>query len=315
MFIESRSFAEGYASLLRALVEKPDSVCAPRGQGVREIIAPTLRILDPTDRLYMSAVRSTPMRYLAGEFLWYFQARNDAEYIAEFSSFWKLIRNDRSADGLEQGKVNSSYGHLLFGDGWDDATWEGRPVSQWEWALRSMVRDPDTRQAILHINRPNHQQDWVKDFPCTLSLQMLLRDGKVHCIAHMRSNDVVKGTSFDVPMFGFFQETFVHHLNALSGRDPVGVGHLTLIANSSHLYDRDLNLVKGMLEGGITSMGGSLPLYQPPIEISVEDGEWFLRTNDHFAVLCSVAGGDVIARPAIGDLHGIYKMMQDGIRG
>jgi thymidylate synthase len=276
---------------------------------VREIIAPTLRILDPTDRLYTSPVRSTPMKYLAGEFLWYFQGRNDVGFIAEYSSFWKQITNDRSGKGLEEGKVNSSYGHLLFGSEWDDAMWEGRPVSQWEWALRSMVKDPDTRQAIMHINRPNHQQDWVKDFPCTLSLQMLLRDGKVHCVAHMRSNDLVKGTTFDVPMFGFFQETFVHHLNALSGRDPVGLGHLTLVANSSHLYDRDLNLVKGMLEGGITSLGGSQPLYEPPFEMCIEDGEWFFRTNDHFSAFVRSAAGDRNARPAIGELHGIYRAM------
>jgi thymidylate synthase len=314
LYVEARSFAEAYSEILRAVIEDPDSSCSPRGSGVRELICPTIRILDPTDRLFESAVRSTPMRYLAGEFLWYFLARNDLEYVSEFSSFWKKIANEREAPGLRLGKLNSSYGWLLFSEDWTDATWNDRPVTQWEWALRSMVRDPDTRQAILHVGRTSHQRDWVRDFPCTLSLQMLLRDGAMHCVAHMRSNDLVKGATFDVPMFTFFQETFLAHYNAVAGAT-ARLGHFTLVANSSHLYDSDLNTVKAMLEGGIASRG-SLPLYQPPIEVYESDsGEWSFRHGDHFSVLAALQRGERGIHPITGQLGGIYEMMASALGG
>lgn len=328
-FIEGRSFAEAYAKLLTILLEKPDHVCKPRGMEIKELIAPTIRITDPTDRLYTSAARSTPMKYLAGEFLWYFSGRHDPEFITKYSAFWNQIKNTESgSSGIDDGMLNSSYGRLAFHQVWADASWNGVPITQWEWSLRSIVRDIDTRQAIVHINRPAHQVDWIKDFPCTMHFQFLVRDGKLHMVVGMRSNDVIKGTTFDIPMFGFFQETMLHNLHQLGQEmnrpdlEGLTLGHLTLVANSSHLYERDYGLAKAMLEGeGIKSLGGSEPLYQPPFHImdfegsepSVKGMPWGFARGDHFSVAYEKAANGKVFKPALGDLKGIYKRIYDAI--
>lgn len=267
-YIEAEGFSSAYAQLLQKCFNEPDAICRPRGMEVKELIAPTIRVLNPLDRLYTSEARSTPMRYLAGEFVWYFARRNDPEYICRYSAFWNQIKNEKAisleaGDGVPAGSVNSSYGHLLMDV--RDAHWGGHAITQWDWALRSLEKDPDSRQAIMHVNRPGHQEDWVKDFPCTLNLQFLVRDGKLHLVTDMRSNDLIMGLTFDFPMFSFFQETMLYHLRLSEKFKDLELGHLTLKAGSSHIYDRNYGVVEKMLAGGISSMGPVKELGSPPV--------------------------------------------------
>jgi thymidylate synthase len=323
LFIDSHCFADAYRELLDALVNRPDFVCRPRGMEVKELIAPTIRITDPTDRLLKSDARSTPIKYMSGEFLWYFSGRHDPEFITKYSAFWNQIKNPKPVVGVDvhEGKVNSSYGRLSFSSVWSDASWEGRGITQWEWAIRSIARDIDTRQAIVHINRPSHQVDWIKDFPCTMHFQFLVRGNALHMVVGMRSNDVVKGTTFDIPMFGFFQETMLHHLRSAHELIPsapkelrsLTLGHLTLTANSSHLYERDYETARMMLDGGISGEG-SEPLYEPPFYwASDDDGTWRAVLGDHFSVLYAKADKGLAVHPAQGKLSGIYKRMYESI--
>lgn len=268
-FIEEETFARAYSRLLELAMRRPDSVTSPRGMEVVELIAPAIRVTRPSSRFYASAARSTPMRYAAGEFVWYFGRRCDAGFISKYSSFWNGLRNPKGGSVMTEGEVNSSYGHLAFNV--TDVRWNGEPVSQWTWALLSMARDPDTRQAIVHVNRPGHQEEWVKDFPCTMSFQFLRRGGAVHMVVHMRSNDLIKGLTFDFPMFSLFHETFVHNLRSLDLES--AVGHLTLVAGSSHVYERDYALVEQMLSGGITELEPSGELTDPPLVLDPQTME------------------------------------------
>lgn len=287
VYYEGESFAEAYHQLLDTVFNDPNHVCSPRGQEVRELIAPTIRVMNPIDRFYTTEARSTPMRYVLGELLWYFSKSNSLDDIAQYSKFWRNITNEWSEMNgfMVQGQVNSNYGRLL-GD-CPDACWMSGDrelsISQWEWALRSMIKDPDTRQAIMHINRPSHQHDWVKDFPCTMSIQMFLRDESLHSVVHMRSNDLIFGLTFDFPLFSMFQETFKANLESLTGRK-YKLGHLTLMAGSSHIYERDFETVGAMLEEGIKSAGPACPLDPAPWQAEwTDDGQeeiLFYESND-----------------------------------
>lgn len=291
-FIQRESFAEAFAELLAIAMGKPDAICRPRGMEVRELIAPTIRVLNPLDRWYKSEARSTPMRYAAGEFLWYFGLRNDVEFITKYSAFWNQIKNQSSAGPIQEGRVNSSYGQLVMSNDWRDAGWGSLFVSQWEWALGSVVKDVDTRQSIVHVARPAHQLDWIKDFPCTLTFQFLVRDGRTNMVVNMRSNDLIMGLTFDLPMFTIFQEQFVHDLRQ-RGVD-TELGHITLMSGSSHVYERNYETVRAMLEGGISSDGPVAPC-TPPMTRSTGEIAW----HQHFTALTKWAEGDLKALDGI----------------
>lgn len=296
-YIEGDTFAEVYEQLLAMCLNDPDATCRPRGMEIRELISPTIRVLDPVARFYTSSPRSTPMRYAAGEFLWYFGLRDDAEFITKYSAFWNKLKNETSAGPLNEGKLNSSYGTLTMGDAWKDASWDNRWVTQWEWALRSIQRDPDSRQAIIHVNRPSHQVQWIKDFPCTILFQFLVRNGAVNMVVTMRSNDLIKGLTFDFPMFSLFLEQFTADLAAMTG-NRYGRGHLTLTSGSSHIYGADFDLVEGMLAAGISTMEPAEPLVEPPHVLSIEnDGSIRRVASSSFKDLMDHAEGNHVLRP------------------
>lgn len=191
------------------------------GGVVGECINAITVIEDPTRNIVKSDIRKMPMRYAIGELLWYLSGNNNLSEISKFASTaWARM----SDDGIT---VNSNYGHKIqhfYG------------FDQFEYIERLLREDPNTRQAVVHIKDPRDVlENPTKDVPCTLTLQFLIRDNKLHMTTVMRSNDIWMGFPYDV-----FQFTCMQIL--LSMKLGVEIGTYTHIAGSLHLYER--NLVK-----------------------------------------------------------------------
>ena len=90
--------------------------------------------------------------------------------------------------------------------------------------------DPNTRQAVIHIKDASNEQ--TKDLPCTLTLQFLIRGGKLNLIANMRSNDIWLGFPYDAFSFTCLQMKMAMELG-------VEVGFYIHMAGSMHLYKRN----------------------------------------------------------------------------
>jgi len=226
------SFASVYRSLLTDLVANPEYVCSPRDQKIKEILNVGLEIQNPLSGLYANEARSSQMKYIAAELVYYFSGRNDLEYIQKFAKFWKDIAN-------EDGTVNSAYGYLLF----NKLNEHGK--TQWEWAFDSLKKDQDTRQALMHFNMPMHQFDGNKDFVCTLNSIFHIRDNRLDLTVMMRSNDVVLGLATDVAFFTVLQQQM---FNLLKSTYPdLKLGKYTHYVNSMHLYERNFKIVDDML--------------------------------------------------------------------
>ena len=187
--IKGKNFADLYSNICFELMNNPEYETSPRGQKIKEISDAILINEDPTSNLFLNDARSVPLKYLTGELLWYFSGRNDLDFISRFSSFWKRIANS-------DGTCNSAYGNLLFSK--KDAT---DKISQFQWAYDALVKDKDSRQAIMHFNRPEHQYKKVNDFVCTLIGNFQIRDNKLNFTVDMRSNDIFFGLTFDYPFF------------------------------------------------------------------------------------------------------------------
>lgn len=189
------------------------------GQVCREIVNANLVLTDPTRNTMCNCKRKMPIRYAIGELLWYNSRNTTWKSIYPFSSFWKNI----SDDGVN---VNSNYGYCIH-DKFD--------FDQWECVKNILKNDPSSRQAVIHIKEPRNIVDNpTKDLNCTMTLQFILRDNKLHLITTMRSNDVWLGLPYDVFNFTCMQIQMAMELNVEIGKYYHNVGSL-------HLYERDLH--------------------------------------------------------------------------
>lgn len=107
-----------------------------------------------------------------------------------------------------------------------------------------LKQDPSSRRAILTIHNPvwDVVDGDSKDIPCTLNLQFIIRDGRLHCFCQMRSNDIWYGTPHNVMMFTFLQR-------AMAGWLGVRPGDYVHRANSLHMYEKHWEKAAQIVDG------------------------------------------------------------------
>ncbi len=186
------------------------------GGVVGEYLDAVFHVEDPTRNIVTNKYRKMPMRYAVGELAWYLSGSNRVTDIAQFAKKWAEI----SDDGLTN---NSAYGHrILTRFGFD----------QWEYVKNLIRKDPNTRQAVIHIKDASNVP--TKDTPCTVYLQFFLRNNRLNLSVHMRSNDIWMGVPYDMFSFCFLQMKMAMELG-------VEIGEYTHYAGSLHLYKRDFD--------------------------------------------------------------------------
>lgn len=171
------------------------------------------------------SIRDISPSYLIGELLWYFTGRNDMKFISRFSKFWEKI----SDDGVTS---NSAYGYIMK---------KKHGFDQIEKIIELLQKDPDSRRAVINLNEANERVIETKDEPCTIAVQFLLRNGKLDCTTMMRSNDIWFGFPYDVAFFTELQKYVADRLG-------VGYGFYTHFVTSMHLYDRDAEKVRAIVD-------------------------------------------------------------------
>ena len=197
------------------------------GAVVGEIINAVTTIEDPTRCILRNPIRKLPMRYCIGELLWYLSGNDNLSAIQLYTSAW-----DRMSDDGET--VNSNYGHIIQ-NAWDEdrKTGTATQFDQMEMCEELLRKDPNTRQAVIHIKTPrNVVSNPTKDLNCTVCLQFFIREGRLYMTTYMRSNDLWMGFPNDVFQFTCMQIYLAMRLG-------VKLGSYTHIAGSLHLYERD----------------------------------------------------------------------------
>lgn len=223
--IESRTANEAWENwfhFFKQQAEQGFNSDSRDGAVVAECLNTVTVIHDPTRNIVTSPNRKMPMRYAVGELLWYLSGSNRLKDISVFSKVWGRMSDDGET-------VNSAYGHRMlnrFG------------FNQIDYVVRALQQNPNSRQALIHIKDPvDYTQHPTKDVPCTVSLQYLIRDGKLHATTYMRSNDLWTGFPYDVFSFTCLQIMIAFALG-------VDIGTYTHIAASLHLYERDFEAWK-----------------------------------------------------------------------
>lgn len=288
LVFKGRTFAQAYWISIKTLLDS-GKVNNARGTTSKEFLDACLVIEDPSQCLYTNSVRGSQYKYLAAEFLWYFLGRNDVAFISKHAKFWETIQN---ADGT----ANSAYGNLIF------AIKNESGLSQYQWALNSLIADSNTRQAVMHFNMPHHQYEKNKDFVCTMYANLHIRENRLHMSVFMRSNDAIWGTPTDVAFFCALQMQILAHLKPTY--PDLQLGQYSHIANSYHIYDRHYELAEKMISQDF------MPASLPPIRTDLIDpvGSATVDTHSLFQFLENPNPNDTLIFQEKDDLiHWIYE--------
>lgn len=193
----------------------------PTRQGMSKELTMTSFEVTPGDYIPAAKTRKFNLGFSLAEFVSLVTGIDSigvfTRHISNYSKF--------STDGV---RLDNSYG--------------GRAHSQIARCLEILgnVETEDARYAVVTIN--NGSTDlWTKSghLPCTLSIQWLVRNGELLQQVNMRSNDIVKGVSYDVASFGWLHIFMAQNLG-------LKVGKYVQTAGSLHCYEYDYDLVNSM---------------------------------------------------------------------
>ena len=193
----------------------------PRDQKVKESFF-EMMVIDPLFPLCDFSARPVNWRYTAGELMWYLSKESDPMKILPFSKFWDKLRNPN-------GTVNSNYGNLLFG-------------KQLRWVYDSLCKDKDSRQAIAFLNESRFQYPENKDFVCTLNLLFFIRNNELNMRVNIRSNDMIRGFSFDAPFFSFILQDMYLWLKETKYPE-LFLGTYYHFADNIHYYEEHYDII------------------------------------------------------------------------
>lgn len=148
------------------------------------------------------------------------------------------------------GKVNSAYGYILFGQG----ELLPEPPTLYERIVMTLLNEGfETRHAVAIISdRDIHQlAHWNgrNDFICTNALNIMIdQDNRLHIIAQMRSMDAVFGYRADYSMWDDLMKRLLIELNNYEDEFPnrhgyVTRGDITFQVANLHVYPRHFELL------------------------------------------------------------------------
>jgi thymidylate synthase len=156
--------------------------------------------------------------FMIAEAAWILSGSNDISFPVKYMKIYETFSDNKVI-------MSGAYGPAIF--------------RQMHYVLDTLHGDIDSRQAVLTIWTERPQQS--KDIPCTVSLQFIVRDAKLHCIANMRSSDVYLGLPYDIFVFSMIATNIANNLG-------VDLGYLTWQAGSAHVYNRDYENAANCLE-------------------------------------------------------------------
>lgn len=211
-----KNINEAWSDLAKKILSSGDSV-----NGTLELQNMLFSIEDINDNI-LTIRENFSTHYYLGELIWYASGIDDVDFISDFGAVWKRLSDDGKTN-------NSAYGHIIQNK---------NGFNQLEKIIELLKTDKASRRAVININSANKNVIETKDEPCTIALQVFIRDEKLHMTAIMRSNDLWTGTPYDIFYFTEIQKYIANELE-------VGYGTYTHFASSLHIYDRDVqNIVK-----------------------------------------------------------------------
>jgi thymidylate synthase len=267
-------------------IESDGDVSQPRDLKVKELQFGHIAI-DPTRPIADFEARGFNWKYLAGEMAWYLKKDRDVDYIGQFSGFWSNITNPNTNE------INSNYGSLVFNK------------EQFGWAVDSLLKDKNSRQAIMFFNQPKFQFEGNKDFVCTMYANFFIRNNKLNMKIQMRSNDIFYGLTFDAPFFSFLHQSVYLILKDQYSDLELGVYHH--FADNIHFYERHFELAEEIRSSRISSEGHTFELKDKFIDYTPSDGVKLTNAATEFIARID----DMVTHEPLAKRHDYKQVLED----
>lgn len=233
-----------------------------RGEPTKEVTHVMFELMEPRNRLV--SMRDINPAFAFVECLWIAAGGNCVKYL----EFWNKRMWDFAAkeNGLLYGAYGARLGFHHFWDDWDYSTAE--PVSAFDPELNKLLYvnahtmhtsnqplqayealqgKPNSRQVVLQVwdsvlDLPNNMgQERAPDIPCNLLGHLLVRDGMLHWLQVMRSNDAVWGWPYNIIQWTMLQEWIAGWLD-------VKPGPYVLVSDSWHVYQKHWSHIQPILD-------------------------------------------------------------------
>jgi thymidylate synthase len=168
--------------------------------------------------------------YVKRELDWYkSQSLNVNDIPGGAPQVWKDVSSNN-------GLINSNYGWCIYSE---------ENGNQYNNAKTELFINICSRRAVMIYNRPSMHDDYnvdgMSDFMCTNAVQYLIRDGKLHALVYMRSNDAVFGYKNDYAWQKHVLQQLVSDLN--DNWIHVEEGSIYWNVASMHVYERHFHLI------------------------------------------------------------------------
>lgn len=208
--------------LLKAIVDEGHYVF-PRGKKSLELnyISCSFDMKKP---VLTNVKRKLSYTFLAAEALWVLSGSDNVEDIIKYNKYLLPFSDD---------------GKIFYG------AYGPRFINQFEYIVNILLKDNDTRQAVLTLWRSSPKKS--KDIPCTISLIFNIRDDKLNCYVNMRSNDMWLGFPYDMFTFTMISLKILSFLNKKNNKF-IDLGILFYISVSSHIYEENIIDVNKILK-------------------------------------------------------------------
>ena len=232
-----KDYSSAMNNLIKTLLTNA-STKSPRGQKVNYIQNCAFTILDPST---VSGTESRPYNwtYAINEINLYLSGDCSVEKFSTISKFWKQLANP------DNKTINSNYGYRIMHKP-IEAAFKSDYATQWDFCRKQLINDKDTRQALMFVSGQDVQFDNNKDFICTLSYMFDIKGDKLNLTVSRRSQDLFYGLPYD-----YVWEVYLMHkmLDELKETYPeLKLGSYTLLCNNIHIYERNFEIFKKMLE-------------------------------------------------------------------
>lgn len=202
---------------ISSILSNPDYIASPRGMEVKEVLSRTYKVQMPA---YLDLEdRKVNLAFMFAEAAWIISGSNR---LSDITPYMKIYENF-SDDGVF---LRGAYGPKV--------------IDQFGYVVDSLVKDLDTRQAVMTTWRERPGES--KDIPCTVSMQFIIRDGKLNMITTMRSHDIILGATYDMFTFSMIANS-VRLLLCARGVE-VNLGELYVTSGSLHIYERHYEQAK-----------------------------------------------------------------------
>lgn len=198
-----------------------------RGGLTREYLHCCLHLENPQQRWVLSRQPAINPAFAIAEVIWILQGSNDATFI----NFWnpklpKFSGNQKYYYGAYGKRLKSHFG-----------------IDQIKLAYETLLHDSESRQVVLQIWDSTKDLPYLNgkpqnaDIPCNIASMLKIRSGKLEWSQIMRSNDLYRGTPYNIIQFTSLQEIIAGWLH-------LKLGTFSLFTDSLHIYESDIKEIQ-----------------------------------------------------------------------